>query len=177
MSLLKQNQVYELSITTPSGTFTWQFVTKCSPLYSSYEQLLIDTGLTEEELDRVTSLRFLVQASLICNDILERVNKEIPEIPTLPMRQYTRYKAAYDVLLTRMRQVTYKGRDTVVQKLADLSVERRPALLRDELNIAYANLKQEVAYWESRLREEFGILPAIRGGKKYPYPFNSRVIQ
>lgn len=177
MALLLPNQIYELSVNTPYGMYTFKFATKCSPLYSTYEQLLLDTGLTEEKLSLFDGLRIIHHASLICDDILKRANKIIPEKPDIAMREYTRFKSALDLMRARLRNVAYNGRESVSQKLADLSVERHPILSSGsltELQVAVRNLEREVAYWEARLRGRQPIAYAVKGINSYPSPFASR---
>jgi hypothetical protein len=174
MALLMENQIYDLSINTTGGMYQFKFATKCQPLYSSYEQLLLDTGLTPDELNEFDALRVLYRASLMCNDILERTNQEIPDRPTVAMREYTRYRAALDVVISRLRSITYKGRESVSQRLDNLAVDRRPAVTANELQVAVRNLEREVAYWEARLRERYPIASAVRGGEAYPYPLAPR---
>lgn len=174
MALLMENQIYELSINTNVGMYQFKFATRCQPLYSSYEQLLLDTGLSPEELDEFNALRVLHRASLMCNDILERAGQQIPDKPTVAMREYTRYRAALDVVISRLRSITYKGRETVSQRLADLSVDRRPSVTGNELQVTVRNLEREVAYWEARLRNRHPIASAVRGGASYPPPFTPR---
>lgn len=171
---LKPNQVYKLIIKTPSSASTFSFVTQITPLYSSFEQLQADTGLTEDEMDIVTILRFLFQASLICNDILENEGKKIPEEPTFVMRQFTRYRAARDVVMTGLRRATYGGRGIVKQRLADLQVERRPQPLMMEIQATLRDLEKELAYWENRLKNRSPIVSATRGGRSNPYPLAPR---
>lgn len=177
MALLLPNQIYELSINTPYGMYTYKFATKCSPLYSTYEQLLLDTGLTQDQLSLFDGLRVLHHASLICNDILERANRSIPEKPDIAMREYTRFKAALDLIRAKLRNVAYNGRESVTQRLGDLSVERRPVLSSSsltELQVAVRNLEREVAYWEARLRGRTPIASAVKGINNYPNPFAPR---
>lgn len=174
--MLRENQVYELTVITPYGVYTYRFATRCWPLYSTYEQLLLDTGTTPEQLDEFDALRYLHQASLICDDILERAGKEIPDKPDLAMRQYTRFRAARDVLVSRLRGIVYSGRGAVSQRLADLTVERRPAVTANELEVTVRNLEREVAYWEARLRGSHPIAYATRGGTSYPFPLPPRTV-
>ncbi len=176
MAQLMPNQVYELTVTTPYGAYTYKFATKCSPLYSTYEQLLLDTGITPDELDRFDALRFLHQASLICNDILEQAGTDIPSEPNLPMRQYTRYRAAKDAIVSRLRKTVYTGRETHMQRLGDLTVERTPAVTNNELNVTVRELEREIAYWKRRLRDAPPIAYAVRGGSSSPYPLAPRSI-
>lgn len=176
MPLLLSNQIYELTVNTPQGMYTFRFATKCEPLYSTYEQLLLDTGTTPEQLGEFDALRIIHQAGLICNDILERAGNPIPDKPDLAMRQYTRFRAARDVVASRLRSVTYTGRETISQRLADLTVERRPSLTGNELEVTVRNLEREVAYWEARLRGSHPIAYATKAGKSSPFPLPQRVI-
>lgn len=173
--MLKPNQIYKLYIKTPDGTFTHQFVTRICPLYSSYDQLLADTGMLEDELELIKGLRFLHQASLICNDILEHDGQEVPELPTFVMRQYCRYRAARDVVMTGLRHATHSGRGIVRQRLADLHIERRPQPLMEEIRATLRDLEKELAYWESRLKGRPPVASAVRAGRSYPYPLPPRI--
>lgn len=174
--MLLPNQIYELTVNTPCGMYTYRFVTEVSPLYSTYDQLLLDTGLTAEQLSEFDGLRFLHQASLICNDILELTSQKIPSKPTLAMRQYTRYRAARDAMVSKLRSITYTGRETVSHRLADLTIERRPAITSNELDLTVRALEKELAYWDARLRSRYPMTSAVRAGTSYPYPLNPRVI-
>lgn len=177
---LKENQVYTVKVITPVEPLQWQFVTNCSPFYSSYEQFLIDADEINSPVSVAMAARFIHQASLICFDILleEGTREEdIPVSPSFPMQQYTRYKSVLDYLMTAVRPLMVKGRAGVSKHLGEFQIEVRNEITATEVNLIHRALINQVKYWETRLRGGvYGVDSAVKAGASYPYPLTSRRI-
>lgn len=175
--MLQPNQLYTLRIVTPYEAITWRWTTRCQPFYSSYQLLLEDTGLSSQELPETRGIRAIYLASLLCNDILTRNKQTVPETPTFVMQQYTRYRAAFDVLRSLSRRLMTSGRQVEVRRLGELTVDKRGALTANEFSLLYRDLEKQVRYWEQLLKQSgYGITWAVKAGQSAPYPLPSRVL-
>lgn len=171
MATLMNNQIYNITVKIRGQEVKLWYTSKYSPFYSTAKMVKGDIGESLKDKTDDDVNRQIYQASLEVDAMFRDRYREPPVPATYAMKQYARYKAAYDLVHARYLEMAsnFGMKDKSLDKLR-ISEQQNLPKLTDLMSILHGKMSQAKQALLASMYVEGKVQTVVRGGVSNPYP-------
>lgn len=172
---LLNNQLYTITVKICDQEVNLSYTSRYSPLYSTAKIVQGDIGdsLRDKSTDDIN--RQIYHASLEVDNMFRDRYREPPSPVTHAMKQYARFKAAYDLVHARYLEMAsdFGMADKSLDKLRVSNQQNLPKIT-ELMSILHGKMAQARQALLAAMYADGRVQTVVRGGVRNPYPLPPR---